>query len=60
MEENSFLLLYHRVVQEVNFVLHQDSRDVSHLNLNLLSPAADGLKGLSVRGGEDQHARLCP
>lgn len=52
------VLFYHRVIQEVDFVLHQNGRNVANFHLHFLPPAADGLERLSVRGGEDEDAGL--
>ncbi len=52
------LLFDIRVVQQIDFVLHQDGGYVPDLHLHFLPPAADGFKGLSVGGGEDQHTGL--
>lgn len=52
------LLFDHRVIQEVDFVLHQNSGNVSDFHLHFLPPAADGLERLSVRGGEDEYTGL--
>lgn len=48
------------LLQQVDFVLHQNGGNVSDLGLHLLPPAVNSLKRLPVCGGEDQHARLGP
>ena len=52
------ILFDDRIIEKVNLVLDQNGGDIPHLHLHLLPPAADGLVGLPVCGGEHQHACL--